>query len=443
MSPITRREIEPDLLPGDELDAVAQSASRLYQKVTDDRASGKDTWTLCESVWPALGHGAKSATIAPNDPGLALIPLDRLGAPPGHAGSHVLIGYFFDRGNPDLYCSQPLVLKTLKISGAPRDKLLEEANNARSLRPYTAYYKDAYAIPIHFDEADGTCDFSVLWSPLKTYGRPIHSRDSLTASMKARAFLELLRRPSPDEARDHLKRTFDLLLPLHRRCGTSGIATIDLLKEYRYYLRDMDQPTPMTQRWHRTWNPPHEMRCGDFGREWINPFWVTEELRRLAKTTPACLGAVHGDIHPRNIMLSEDGGPCIIDFGWADDNAHIAKDFGLMESNLWFMTLRPDVGFDDLQRLHAFVHFGGAGATLGNDYLDGRVSLIHCIRESAKTHFVGTPDWDVEYLVPLFLIAFGLLSLAEFSDNVTAARLFVLNLGYHVASQILPHLAAK
>lgn len=355
---ITPADIESQLLPLPERTAVSQSASRLLQKLVADRTPGDNTWTLCESVWPALALAADGESAHPvSAVGLDLIPLDRVGAPPGQAGPRVLIAYFFDRDKPDLYCSQPLVLKTFEPAGQ-LDTLQDEAAAARSLRPYTAYYKDAYAVPIHFDPASTACTFSVLWSPLATWGRLTHSREALTGTISVHALIDELRDPARvDAALTHLRTTFDLLLPLHRKCGTARLGEIQLVKEYAWYLRDMDGDTTTATGWQRTWNEPHEKGCADFGRSWTNPFWVVKELARSPRVK-GYLGAVHGDIHPRNIVLSQDGGPRIIDFGWGKDDAHIAKDFALMEANLRFMILQPDVGFDHLERMNDSIPFG-------------------------------------------------------------------------------------
>jgi len=51
------------------------------------------------------------------------------------------------------------------------------------------------------------------------------------------------------------------------------------------------------------------------------------------------LGAIQGDLHPGNIVYTRGGRPAIIDFGWASDKAHVAKDFVLLECNLRFLFL--------------------------------------------------------------------------------------------------------
>lgn len=79
----------------------------------------------------------------------------------------------------------------------------------------------------------------------------------------------------------------------------------------------------------------------------------------------------------------------------------------------------------------------------GSDYLDGRLTLITSIRDAASSHFGAAPAWDVEYLVPLFLVAFGLLTHARSCDNLIAARLFVLTLARLIEARILPGLATQ
>jgi hypothetical protein len=67
------------------------------------------------------------------------------------------------------------------------------------------------------------------------------------------------------------------------------------------------------------------------------------------------------------------------------------------------------------------------------DYLDERTRLIRRLRGKAAEVFPEDTDWDREYIVPLFLVAFGLLRFAPQLGNQQAAVQFVLALTRYIA----------
>jgi hypothetical protein len=74
---------------------------------------------------------------------------------------------------------------------------------------------------------------------------------------------------------------------------------------------------------------------------------------------------------------------------------------------------------------------------IGDNYCDERLELIECLQKLAEERFVSGSDWVLEYVVPMFLTAFGLLKYVRACDNQIAARMTVLALATHVADKLL------
>lgn len=212
-----------------------------------------------------------------------------------------------------------------------------------------------------------------------------------------------------------------------------------LVEEYKWYLRGIDQD--WAERWKNVWAEEKTEEIEDFDRKWVNPFWVLEKLKPLE--IPLYCGSVHGDLHPRNVLLSVDRFPRLIDFGWAADSVHIAKDFVLLECNLRFGVLRPDISFEIIKMMAQWISFDAECLDLGDEYCDKQVTLIKTLRKIAKEHFPSRTDWDNEYILPLFLVALGLLKYLSAFDNQMAARLTVLSLAEYVDQKVLPKLQAN
>lgn len=73
-----------------------------------------------------------------------------------------------------------------------------------------------------------------------------------------------------------------------------------------------------------------------YGREIENPRDAIQKLAH-ANLRPLFAHAVHGDLHPSNVVLSSSEDPRLVDFAWAEKGQHVFKDFITMESSLRFM----------------------------------------------------------------------------------------------------------
>lgn len=428
-------QIEVDILDEDRMEALKSSASDLLRKLIPDRKSG-EIWSFRDVVWPAW----EPSTV----PSLVLVPLDRLGAAQGFSGTHVMIGYFIDtREDGTSFPSKPMVVKNyLHDSTSTYHKLEDENARGDSVKDFVAYHKDSFAIPIHFNKSG---DLSFLWSPFASSKWVFETvSKSSRLSLSTSDFLGLLReRTEIVRLKEIISIVFQLLMPLHVLNGRASAQKVDILKHYKWYLRDIDPTSDWGSDWaKRTWGPKTQRKVKDLDREWTNPFWVLEKLRSLKPQLLYC-GATHGDLHPRNIVFTDFGIPHIIDFGWSGVDSHIAKDFALLECNLRFVTLQTSLGSEDLLKLANWISFGETPPTLKSRYGNETIELITHLRKTAEDHFRDPNDWDLEYILPMFLISFGLLKHIQQYDNQIATRYTVLSLADYVARHILPKKGKK
>jgi hypothetical protein len=402
----------------DRLDAIRLSAGQLLAKIRGAQG-GEAVWGFQEAVWPALGlpeyRDSHEKAVR-----LTLIPLSRIGQMEGKSGSLVLIGHF-SFAEPGSLCSHPLVVKTMDRNKS--DKLVDEHKNALSVKPFAYDSKDNFAIPIFFDETQA--GYRILWSICSATGSvPLVSPTPGTASP---AFeVEDLRKPLKDADNDRAGATFedafDLLGNFHRRFGTASADEVEVGVEYGWYLRSLG--TVWGDAWVDVWGKSDEKFTPDADGRTVNPLWVVERLKPMRLRLYR--GAIHGDLHPGNIILKTRGAPTIIDFGWAQERAHIAKDFALLECNLRFLTLRTEVRGEEIESFSNWIAWDETPPAGLGAYLQGRVDLTQRLRRKAAEVFPAGTNWDREYAVPLFLVAVGLLRFAPQLGNQQAAIRFVL-----------------
>lgn len=418
------------------VDAIRSGAERLLGKMTSPPGEAV-VWCLREVIWPGLARETVTAEWI-DTVELALVPLARIGQMAGNSGSLVLIGRLWaaSQSRP----SNALVVKTRKKGGA--NVLREEWVGARAAKPHTYDRKDSFAIPVHFDDADEHYD--MLWS---LYLPSVRESEADTPDYGSipdvgdlRTLLGAAPRQSQTEtpetharAKKVVQRTFRLLRNLHRSAAAGGATPLPceervVGEEYGWYLRSYGtEPDSLWgPEWKAVWGPPTDRGNADR----INPLWVVEKLKPLRVSMQ--LGLVHGDLHPGNIIVRDEDAPALIDFGWSVARAHVAKDFALMECNLRFLTLRASVADADLEAFSRTVAWEAALEGIRDEYLTRRWDLIQLLRQTATGLFAANTNWDREYLVPVFLVGFGLLRFAPQLGNQRAAIRFIEQLARHL-----------
>ena len=125
--------------------------------------------------------------------------------------------------------------------------------------------------------------------------------------------------------------------------GSGGIEQIAYVDEYHKYLRS-----------HRSKDAMQSFLKQDFQQERfdfhktniVNPSHFVQDPRFRSPTNMR-RGPVHGDLHPKNVMVDPAGNVYLIDFAWAKNIAHRLKDYVLMECSLRFMLFPPRVNLDE------------------------------------------------------------------------------------------------
>ncbi|MFP2897874.1 phosphotransferase [Corallococcus sp. 4LFB] len=434
-------EVSYDLLEQSRRKAIQDSALQLLEEKDTGGSELDQASNRREDIWPALNAYGHDKNLS-QDYELSLLPLSRIGAEQGFSGSSILLGYFRHRRNSNLFPSQPMVIKLRKRppeSFGTLSELRDELHRAERLLPYISYHKSQYAVPLHISDVLSKTEYQVLWSPFALTDL-VQRHESALSFLDAPDLRQLLAikkgtEPTKDQlemALNVVKSAFQILDPLHKRDGTARSVSTSFQKEYAPYLRKFGESWGGS--WMELWGTQRE--TSDFGVSWLNPFWVLNEL--MARNNISLrLGAVHGDLHPGNILYATPERPFLIDFGWADDNAHIAKDFVLLECNLRFIYFPADVSFADARQ---FAQLNAQNVALPEN-LRKRFKPRHDLIQALRTAFVnahgGRVDWMEEYVIPLFLVSMGLLRYVDQYANQVAARLTVLELARYISDEYL------
>jgi hypothetical protein len=449
---IKNDDIELQLLDDIEFRTILDSTNIFLKEVWGKEGRKRIELSL-KTIWPGLGSATPEIH-------LVLLPLDRVGSEAGFSGTRVLITYFKDvkkRKKADIHPSRPMVVKIRQVDKTTGHcELKKEHDRALQIRKYAKHVMESFAWPLQFYPASESIKSSVLWSSFYSSSQPINLSEPNRLFLTQLGLYGVLAKemgsgiikntdeygPAIDPKSIDVVRVFHqvfgCLKHLHWHLKTGPIVTnkdIYLVRHYSKYLRDFKSKGDWGDTWRNIWGTESEKNNRE-NKSLYNPVFVLKQLEKL-KTT-MCVGAIHGDLHPRNIVFAKDQSPKIIDFGWANQRSHIAKDFVLLECNLRFMVLRPDISLHLLKSLTKWTPFYNEFVPTGDDYIDTRACFIKTLHDIASCHFKQNVNWDIEYLVPFFITAIGLLKPKQFSSchNQLAAKMTIEYLANYLGRKI-------
>ncbi len=278
------------------LDAIQQSAKHLLASMFSETQGNCDcVWPLIDAVWPA--RSTDPFRHLPKDRiRLTLEPLSRIGQMEGKSGSVVLIGCFRDTQDGNIPESHPVVVKTAPISSG---KLKGEYDNALTIRPFAYQHKDVFSIPFRKDEKGG---FDVLWSLLSSSSPLWQAQPQATPPQRQWTVNDLrtpIQRNDVETVSQVLQRAYSTMHNLHMPFGRRTLRSLNAIGEYDWYLRDYGK------KWGEEWEPVFGPKLSPITRfaesDWANPLWIVEQLKEV--TCDFTLGAIHGDLHPGNVVI--------------------------------------------------------------------------------------------------------------------------------------------
>jgi hypothetical protein len=425
--------IDTHLLDGIEKSALSIAANQLLDDI--ERPYYDKDHISKDKLWPKLDTRTHRNKII-----LHLLPLERIGGDEGRTGSRVIIGYFESTKTKNSLAkfSFPILIKILKVEAGTRDVLKEESNNYEKVRDNIDLQADGYAhklkfcSPIEIDNYDYYC--SILFSNFITSTKKLLYDSENQPLLNVNSFSKKLLNLKPDSV-DNLEKliimVYDRLEVFHKDIKLKK--DINLIDEYSWYLRGLEKSNreEWVNLWLNEWADEKHKTVLDFNTKFFNPFFTLERLKSIKNNLH--LGCIHGDLHPRNIVFDKDDNPKIIDFGWADVSKHVIKDYVLLEANLRFVMLQTELNYAHIDEISNNIVYTPTFKNNPNDYVNSVLKLIYKIRTIAQP-FVT--NWDREYIIPLFIVSFGLLKYANSHNNHTASRLTVLKLSNYIMKNV-------
>ena len=435
-----RLEIQYDWASPNTRKDFLESGRRLLLEIlesyTVNNSSSVTGFQIDQTIWPSIDiidTTRLSCDLFDLEYRIVLLPLDRIDAEQGQSGSNVMTCYFCTGEVPlknsevkQRVMSLPMMVKRRKKEDEERvPKLDFEYKQSKKVRSVTLSC-DNFALPFKYD-SKGIYNY-FLWSLFKSNIR-LNEEEIYAMSVNSfyKEFVEAMKNDLQNERiYGLLESTYKTLENMHRRTGffpSDDKQSFSYRNEYHYYIRGMDAEN---ETWRGLW------------RHAINPMDVFDKLLNIEIT--AHMGAIHGDLHPRNIVFSGEM-PQIIDFGWAIDRAHTAKDFILMESNLRFVIMRSDTPYADIIKLANMVgmdgHFNESEIPEFNkNSTEITYSLIKIVRSKYKMVAGENINWLYEYIIPLFIVSVGLVKFAHSYSNQVSMIETIQSMAIYISDQL-------
>jgi hypothetical protein len=257
-----------------------------------------------------------------------LVSLDRIGGEYGYGGSRVFVAALIGRNTDgDSVVSVPLLVKVVEGNSHYADKLLAEKERYASIGNLLIHRYHAVPLKVYPTRKDSTST-RILWSEFLD--------ENIVGGLPTRSPYELryhLEKGAWKDAADCLSAAYKILQPAH---DNNVCRHISFFSHYSQYLR-------LEKGWRRELASSlgHKRSIRVLGSIVRNPLGVFEIMEEYPTKCcgQAVLSAVHGDLHPRNIISGDIQRAALIDFGWAQGSFHTIIDFVLMELSVKFFYL--------------------------------------------------------------------------------------------------------
>jgi len=372
-----------------------------------------DTETLIsESVvelantYPRIWRGNSPHLISAID----MVSLDRIGGEYGFGGSRVFVAAINGEDeNGKLVVSVPLLAKIVEGNQHYASKLLEEQARYANIKGLLG--EKFHAVPLLiYPSRKESISSRILWSEFLdetiVHGLPSKAPNEL------RHYLE---NSSWQEASGCLLATYKILEPAHR---AGNFSPITYFSHYKSYLR-------LDKDWSERLNGAigNQEYIQVLGSTVRNPMILIGKLQKNPEKTNgmARLSAVHGDLHPRNIIVGQIYRAMLIDFGWSQPTFHTIVDYALMEISLKFFYLPWHVNRKELvdferQVLNNYL----IKLNPSDPCLRGMFSILEIVRQQASNYIEKSDDnwFVVQYLLPLFFATMGTFAFASKVNNL-------------------------
>ncbi|MFT9206405.1 phosphotransferase family protein [Acetobacter orientalis] len=393
-------------------------------------------------IWPGAISDGPQGRLPLNEVEFIVLPLDRIGAPAGASGASVFVAYYSHiRGTQA--ASQPLVVKI-----GTSQKLREEKDGADKWRPKLSDWQARkFAFPLYLEDVDAK--HSILLAPFQSLSElskggcrnEIEVRD-LWHLLDDKMELATTNSVEWDKISDLVSQALEAIQPAHR----SGLAqtetgNINCSEQYLKYLRRTTQCEVGGAKYILDSIFGTLPTTKVFGAEWPNPNLVVSRIIEQKIKFNGYIGAIHGDLHPKNIVMDGEGNVQIIDFGWAKLHGHVIIDYVMLDLNLRGVTLPSQISENGILQFANFLRQEDNLDDLPK-FVRDRARIIKDVIWKKVRERAILNDWEHEYLIPLFLVGYGLLVHLDKARNQPALVATVLQLAKEL-DEIIPQDSAS
>jgi serine/threonine protein kinase len=411
-TPIFSAGYRPDMMEDSHRDAIMSALERLY--LSDD----------LEEIWPGVFDLKRNNIEIPKveDLDIIVMPLERIGAPSGASGAKVFIAYYSIRSLDErnaLLPSPPLVVKVGEHS-----KLISENEVIEHWPTLSLDVRARFALPIKLDLDNP--NFGVLIAPFRSNFQP--DSTGLRHGVGLSDLWGLLHQP------EELSKTKDPDWKKASLCIQHALESIDHVHRnnkvnynrnyestykaaYEWYLRGTLEDTEKCNILDRLFGS--EPTVNMFCRSSANPNLIVKEIFNSDQKFSSTFGPIHGDLHPKNIVVGANDAVRIIDFGWVHKNGHILIDYILLDINLRCTTLPSQTSQAEILNFSEFLDPNASIDKLST-VLHDRARLIKDVIWHRVLEKKLVDDWHSEYLIPFFLVSYGLLLYLDSARNQPA-----------------------